>query len=292
MKSRAIIYIVLAGLFWGTSGVFLNYLTPYGFTSLEVSSIRGIFAAIAMGIYILFYNKNLFKTKPLHLAMFAFSGISVLGTAVFYFLAIQATSISTAVVLMYTAPMFVLSFSVVFLKEKLTAKKMIAIVGIMLGCVFVSGIIGDARFSAYGIIMGLLSGISYSLYNIITKIEMLKGANSYTATFYSFLFMGLFSLFICDFPSTVNTLIHSPLQAKLLAIGIGVINCVLPYVLYTMALKEISAGVASSLSVMEPMFATLFSIIIFDEKLSFFSVFGIVLILSSSAFLGKNEKDT
>ncbi|MBR5507290.1 MAG: EamA family transporter, partial [Clostridia bacterium] len=73
------------------------------------------------------------------------------------------------------------------------------------------------------------------------------------------------------------------------SVGMGIFACILPYFLYTMALQRVPAGTASSLGILEPMAASLFSVLILGEKLSLYSIVGIVLILGSVFILGRNE---
>ena len=74
-----------------------------------------------------------------------------------------------------------------------------------------------------------------------------------------------------------------------LILALGIVTFVLPYLLYTLALKELPAGTASALGIVEPMAATVFSVVIFREALSVYSVVGIVLILLAVFLLGKAE---
>ena len=48
MKNKAFIYIIIAGLLWGTSGIFVHYLAPLGLSPLQMASIRGTVAACFM----------------------------------------------------------------------------------------------------------------------------------------------------------------------------------------------------------------------------------------------------
>ena len=72
-----------------------------------------------------------------------------------------------------------------------------------------------------------------------------------------------------------------------LLIGMGICTCVIPYFLYALSMKELSAGTASALGIIEPMAATVYSVVLFREKLDAFSGAGIVLILASVFLLGK-----
>ena len=74
-----------------------------------------------------------------------------------------------------------------------------------------------------------------------------------------------------------------------LCVGMGIFACILPYFLYTIALREVPAGTASSMGILEPMAATVFSVLILGEKVSVYQVAGMVLILGS-VFLPSREK--
>ncbi len=290
MKSKAFIFIVLAGILWGTSGIFFAILSPFGFSPLQMTAMRGVVSAIIMSIYTFFANRKLFKVGIKELIMFICSGFSVFLTASTYFAAIKAASVSAAVILMYTAPIFVMSFSVAFLGEKLTLLKGGSVVLVIIGCALVSGVAGGIKLSLSGLLLGLAAGVSYSAYNIFTKISMLRGYNSTTSTVYCFIFMGIASLPFCSPVSFAENTLRAPLVTIPLIIGIGVFTCVLPYFFYTLALRDIPAGTASSLSIIEPMSATLFSVVFLNENLSFYAAIGILLILIAVFLLSKSEK--
>jgi drug/metabolite transporter (DMT)-like permease len=290
MKKSALIYIVLAGILWGTSGIFVNLLSPYGFTPVQMTCMRSVVSAVGMGVYLLLRDKSAFRVSLPQLFMFALSGAAVFGTATLYFAAIGHSSVSTAVVLMYTAPVFVMAYSVAFLGEKFNLRKAVAVVLVIGGSVFVSGLIAGARFSLLGTLLGLASGLAYSAYNVVTKIQMLKNCNPLSATFYSFSVMALISLCTCHPAQIVHLAAPKPVYLTLLMIGIGIFTCVSPYLLYTLALRDIPAGTAASLGIIEPMAATIFSVTLFGEKLSLASIVGIVLILVSVFLLSKSEE--
>lgn len=289
MKKRSFIYIILAGILWGTSGIFFNLLKPFGFNPIQMTAMRGGVAAISFLIYTFIHNKNLFKISKKEFIIFALSGVAMYATGALYYGAIQASSVSTAVILMYTAPVFVMAFSVMYLGEKLTKLKFVSVIFMIIGCALVSGVVGGMKFSALGIAMGLGSGIAYSLYNIFTKIEMMHKSNSISATLYCFIIMGTISVLFANPPQIVSFTMQNPYVIVPLMIGIGICTSVLPYFLYTDALKYIPVGTAAALGIVEPMAATIFSVVIFNEKLTVFSVCGIVLILISVFLLSRSD---
>ena len=290
MKKKAFIYIVLAGILWGTSGIFFNVLQRLGFSAVQMSAMRGGVSGIVMLIYA-FFNRKLFKVTLKEFIIFAFSGLSVFGTAASYYAAIGFSNVSTAVILMYTAPVFVMIYSVAFLGEKLNLPKIISVILMIIGCALVSGVIGGVKFSFLGVALGLLSGVSYSAYNIFTKIEMMHNSNSASATLYCFLVMGTIAFFASNPKQMAELTMMCPGKTVPLIIGIGIVTCVLPYFLYTLALRDIPAGTASALGIIEPMAATVFSVVFLNEKLSVFSVCGIILILVAVVILNRNPEE-
>jgi len=177
-------------------------------------------------------------------------------------------------------------YTVLFLGEKLTKIKLISLVGMLMGCALVSGIIGGFKFKPLGILLGIMSGFAYAAYNISTKIEMQHKCNPASASMYCFIFMTVVSAFFAR-PAEVAAIAVSEPSSALLMVGCGLFTCVFPYFLYTLALKNIPAGTASSLSIVEPLSATILSVVFLDEKLDLFSACGIVLILGAVFLLSR-----
>ena len=155
----------------------------------------------------------------------------------------------------------------------------------------VSGMIGGLRFDLFGILIGMLSGISYTVYNVLTKIQMQKGCKPVSATFYTFLFAAITSIAISSPSDMIKHAAAQPTVTLPLMIAIGLATCVTPYVLYTVAMKHLPAGTASALGVVEPMAATVFSIVLFHENLTVPSLAGMMLILLAVLMLSKTEKE-
>ncbi|MBQ7387045.1 MAG: EamA family transporter [Clostridia bacterium] len=286
---KAVFYIVLAGILWGTSGIFVHYLAPYGFSSYQMTSVRAFVSFLCIAAYALIKDKNLFLVRLVHLPLLLGVGASLFATASLYYSAMQLSSVSTAVVLMFTAPIYVMVFSIVFLKEKMTVTKAVGTACMLIGCALVSGVVGGFRFSTAGLILGILSGITYAAYNILTKISLQLGVKPVSVTLYSFMFVFVISLIFLDPKSLAGSVSASPEFTLPMLLGLGIFTFVTPYFLYTLAMRDLPAGTASALGIIEPMAATLFSVTIFGERLTLLSGIGIVLILSAVFIIGKAE---
>jgi len=296
MKKQSLLLIIIASLLWGTSGIFVNYLSPYGITALQMTAIRGTVSVLAIGIYMLITTKRMakqvFSVKARELPMIIAAGFCMFMTASCYYISMQLTSVATSVILMYTAPLFVTCYSVIFMKERLTIQKIIGIVSIFIGCAFVSGVVGGIKMNFWGVAIGLLSGISYSAYNIVTKIEMKRNVKPVSATFYCYVTMTVLALLVSQPSNIITVAMNNSINATFLMIGLGIFTFAMPYFLYTIALKDVSASLASSLGVIEPLSATVYSAVLFNEKLGVYQVLGILLVVGAILLLTRDEKNT
>ncbi|MEE0839309.1 MAG: DMT family transporter, partial [Acutalibacteraceae bacterium] len=239
--------------------------------------------------FILAINPKLLKVPKKEIFLIICSGTSQFLASYTYFASMKASSVSTAVILMYTAPVFVLIYSVIFLGEKLNIVKGITIFLMIVGCALVSGIVGGIRFSLVGVLFGIASGISYSAYNILTKILTIHKVNAVTVTSYNFIMVGIIGLAVSDPVEIIWITSKEPIAIIPLIIGIGVLTCVLPYLFYTFGLRDIPAGTASAMGIIEPLSATVFSVAFLGEVLTVPLVIGMVLILSAVFVLAKQK---
>ena len=205
------------------------------------------------------------------------------------FSSLQMTSSATAVVLMYTAPVIVMVYSVLFFGERMTKLKFVALVAMLIGCCLVAGVISGLKFNLLGIAFGALSGISYSAYNIITKISMSRGAHPVTATFYAFLCAEILSVFISKPAGIIENISGDVWRVLPMIFLFGIATCILPYFLYTVGIRDLPAGTATSLGIIEPMAATVLSAVFLNQMPDVFSIIGVVLILGVIALLGRQE---
>ena len=290
MKSKAFALVILAGILWGTSGIFVHYLAPLGYTSMQMTAMRAIVGAAVMTVYALVRDRGLFRIRKLELCIFALTAIGLFGTGTFYFASMQASSISTAVVLMYMAPLYVTVFSVLFFGERLNAAKVISVILMLAGCALVSGIVTDGlTVNMPGIAMGVLSGISYGAYNILTKLSMRLGISPKKASCWVFMLTAVIAVFMCEPADLIKTAAAEPALSISLTLGIGVVTFVLPYLCYTVAMKHLDAGTTSSLGIVEPMSATLFGYIFLGEALDVWSGMGVALIITAVLLLSRGE---
>ena len=293
MKNNKYTFAVVgAGTLWGFMGFFRRTLEGFGVSAIGCITVRCIFAAIAFAAAILITDKSLFKFKWKDFWCFCGTGIaSLLVFGLCYFKAMDYMSLSAAAILLYTAPCFVILLSVMIFDEKLTKRKLIAMVIAFLGCCFVSGIgSGNQKFSGIGVALGLGAGICYALFSIFSRFAINRGYNTFTINFYSCILAGVGSLFLGGVQAV--PIICQSAGNFLFGTATGIVTCFLPYLLYTYGLTGLENGKASIMASIEPVVATLVGLIIYHEKLTLLSLLGVILVLSAIVLLNVKNKET
>ena len=282
-KKLAVMSVLLAGTLWGCIGFFVRRYEALGLSSMQTAALRITLAAIIFAVFVLIYKPKLYKIKLKDIWCFLGTGVVSVGVFTFcYFKSIELSSLSVAAVLLYTAPAFVMLFSLIFFKEKMTVMKGVALVLAVVGCAMTTGVIGgDINVTVAGLLFGLGSGICYALYSIFSRFALNRGYEPFTITLYTFFFASIFSVVACDIRPVIGVLTESWESAGF-AVLFALVSCVLPYVFYTLGLKYISASTASIIATVEPVVATVIGAWYFGEELGVpFGYIGVGLVFLS-----------
>ena len=288
--------VILAGAFWGSSCLFVNELTNgLGLNSIQSTAVRVTFAAIILNIAVIIKGKgfSLYRISLGSYVISACSGIfSVLAMCLFYYGCMNETSAAVSVILLYTAPLFVMIMSLIFFKERLTVKKVVAFVLAIVGCALVSGIVSGTKISVIGIAFGILSGFCYSLYGIFTSFYMKKNKESLTFSALNFLFAAICAAFISSPMDIVKRTAEQkyPWLTLLFFVVFSLCTAVIPFVLYTAGLSGVKPDVASILAFSEPLTGCLFGTFILKQPMDAFGVVGIILVCAAIVILNVSFK--
>ena len=202
---------------------------------------------------------------------------------------IEMMPLSTAAILLYTSPIWIMLMSVLFFREKLNRTKLIALALAFAGCIFVSGISGGG-LTITGLLLGLGSGIGYGLYSILGTIALRK-YSPYSVTTYTFLFAAAGSWFVCNPADMISKFAAADHPAGIALFGCltGLVTAVIPFLAYTLGLRTVEASKAGILATIEPMVATLVGIAVFSEPLTLLSGLGMIMILAAVILLNRKQ---
>lgn len=295
IEKLASFFIIAAGICWGMIGYFSKHLSAGGYSSVEITFLRCIITALFLWLYMLLCKREALKIALRDIWMFVGTGIlSIVFFNIMYFMSIQYSSLSMAAILLYTAPCIVMVLSVLFFHEQLTIRKVAALVVALTGCLFTSGIVsgivsgnGLGDISLLGIGFGLASGLGYALYTIFGNAA-LKKYDSFTVTAYTFLIAALALAPFCIRKSLVTIAVSQQLIWDIMGIGLG--STLVPFLLYTLGLRYTEPSKASVMAFVEPMVATLVGVLVFHERMTLYSLSGVILIFISICLLNFKRK--
>ena len=289
LKKIVTIFPILAGILWGATGIFIRKSTELSMNNITIVSSKAVTASVIMFVSIFLYNKSLIKIHLKDIFIFISAAlIGMLGVNIFFNESVSFLSLSLAAVLLSLSPIFVLLLSYFLYKEKITLKKLISIILAFVGCILVSNILkSEIKISLWGVISGLLAAFSYALYSILSKKAMLKGYHSLTITLYAFIFIAIITAPLADWNLIVD-LIKKDNNIFIFIILHSLLVLILPYVFYTVSLNYMDTGKASILASCEPIAASVFGIIFFNEIPNIFSVVGIILTITALTLLSIN----
>ncbi|MBQ6849246.1 MAG: EamA family transporter [Clostridia bacterium] len=256
--------VILAACLWGCTGLFVEEITAAGLGSMDIVVLRGIAAALVLAPIMLAVDPNLFRIRLRDAWCFVGSGIlSMLFFNYCYYTNIQESGKTVAVVLLFTFPVFVVLLSRLFFKEKITWKKMLAVVLIVVGCALASGIVGaDAHLSVRGLLIGLASGFGYSLYTIFSRCALDRHYSPLTITFYTFLLSAVGGAFFTDFRYVAEVAVSHGMDLWGPLLTYVLIGTVGAYLMYTAGLRHIDTSTAAMLKAAEPASTAILQILV------------------------------
>ncbi|HMA34939.1 MAG TPA: EamA family transporter [Chloroflexia bacterium] len=282
--------VLLAATLWGTLGtVYTLTIATYHLTPLTVVFYRALFATLAIGAWILVRRPALLRVRRADWGLLG--GYGLLGVTIFYvayIYAIVLVGVTTAVVLLYTAPAIVALLAWRFLGESLTRVKIAALGLTFAGVVLVAGAYnpGQLQGNALGLGCGLLSAATYALYSIFGKLAHRRRVPLATLLFYTLGLgcLGLLAIILGQAPATLLAPGGQGAAWGVLVL-LGTAQTLAPVAAYTISLRHLDAGVASICATLEPVVAGLLAFLILHEPLGAPEVAGAALILLAVALL-------
>ena len=294
-KKRYLILPVIAGCLWGATGIFVRTLIAYGMDTATMVFVRMAMSTVILGVGLCIVDKNLLKVKLKDLGLMIGCGITgMLGLNLCYLKAIEDLSLSLAAVLLSMAPIVVIFLAAVLFKERITKRKLFCTAMALAGCLMVSGMLEDGglQWTWPGVFLGLGSAVFYGMYSIVSKVTMDRGYNVFTIIFYSVVLSAIALIPMADWDMTQQYLTDYTVWHILFLIVYSACTSILPYVIYTIALKHAETGKVSLLaSGGEPTAAAIFGMLLFGEFPSIVSWIGLAVTIAALALVAQPEAE-
>jgi drug/metabolite transporter (DMT)-like permease len=257
--SRGYLLAVLAAAGWAAGGLTAKWL--FVTTGAEVdpatlSGARAVLSTIMLVGYLGLFRRRDLKVSVRQLPFLAMFGVLGLAAVHFtYFATIQLTSVPTAILLEYLAPILVLAVSVIALGERLTWALPVGVALSITGCALMVGAIGGGglTISGAGLAWGLASAVFFALYTVLGKYAAPR-YSPWTLLTYGLGAAAVFWLIWLGGPAPIVTLLADPTRFGAVAV-MALVSTIVPFGAYLIALHHIDATKASITATLEPVLA-------------------------------------
>lgn len=270
-QSKYPLYVIIAMLIFGSMGIFARLS---GQSGLVIAAAASFVSAFFM-FFILLKKKELKLILSKKIWLLLLIGLFGAANNSMYFYAFSMTKISTAVFLHYLAPVFVIVFSWIILKEKAEIRKIFAVILAMIGLLFVTGM-PSFNSSSIGNLLAVSSALFYAA-SLITYKKAMKHFSLMQIIFAQMLFTAIvFMPFLLKAAPSI-------IGAEWLYLGIiGIVHQFIAVIFHLKGLEQLKATTVAILGYTEPVFAGILAWIFLSESIGFPALAGGLLILASS----------
>ena len=285
MKNKALVSLIVSMLIFGTVGIFRRYIPlSSGFVAFSRGIIGFVFLALFFAAKKQKFSFDKIKEKFLLLCL---SGALMGFNWIMLFESYNHTSVATATLCYYMAPVFVIMASPFLFGEKIGKKKAFCVFGAILGMVLVSGIFENS-FGGFSELKGVLLGLGAAMLYASVVILNKKTAEvpSFEKTFVQLGSAAAVILPYTFFAEEISLSDFNPLSVTMLLI-LGILHTGIAYVLYFGSIGSLPAQTTAILSYVDPASAVVLSFIILGEGMTVFGLLGAVLIIGSAVISEK-----
>ena len=264
-RKRGLLYVLLGAIAFSLGGLFVK-LIPWA--PLSISSGRCIFSSLLIGLYIRFSGHRIQRNRMVFLGAAFVSAMLVC-----YVTSMKLTSAANAIVLEYTAPIFIILFEAVLFKKRPSRLDLIVCLIVFAGIVIVVSD-GSPHGSLKGDLLALASGVFYALTIMLNDFE---GSDSLSSVFFGHvftIFVGLGSI-LSESDFSISTL-------SLLA-ALGIFQAGAGYTLLTAGLKLCEPLAGSLVASIEPVLNPILVALFYGEHMNTRAILGAVIVIGTIA---------
>lgn len=293
LRTKGILLVVSASMLWGVSGPVAQYLFQRKDISPEwLVDIRLLLSGLLLIMLLYLKNGkkifNIWKSKYGRRNIILFSTIGLIGVQYGYFASIKYGNASTATILQYLSPVIIVCYVSFKSKELPTFKETLSILLALLGTFFLitKGNIHSLAISNLALFWGILSAFAAAFY-IVQPSYIIKRWGCDVVIGWGMLLGGILFSFVHPFWRIQG---EYSMDSILGIIFVVVFGTLISFYWYLDSTKYIKASETSLLSCIEPMSATIVSILWLHIPFGIFDVLGSIFIISTVLILSYNKK--
>lgn len=261
-------YILAAAVLWSTGGVFIKIIPA---DPLVIAFFRALIAGLAL---LPISNLNKIKLSKKNLGYFLGYIISFTWMICSFVTATKLTAAANAVVLQYTAPLFIFLCSVFTGREVLNWRNCLPMLFILAGIMLF--LLEPAKGSSFmGNLLGISSGVVFATMTVFLSRLNSMGIGLVSITNF------VAALIISPFLKNIDQVFSFNLSAWLALFYLGVIQIALAYIFYSKGLKEVTPLRATMITLMEAVLNPVWVFFFLGEIPSNYALLGSIFILGA-----------
>lgn len=264
-KRMAMLFMAICAVLWSTGGIFIKLIT---WSPLLIAGVRSLIAAGVLGLYMM-YTKTPIKVCRYSVG----AGIGLSGCCIFFVLANKLTTAANAIVLQYSAPIFILIISALMFHQKLRRKEILAVAGTMFGII----LFFFDQLSP-GNIVGNFVAILAGIFLAVMFVMVGQGGNDDSIRMSGIFFAHLLAAVIGIPIGIAGTTSFSGMEIFYIVI-LGIFQLGIPYVLYAIASRDCPPLACSLIGMLEPLLNPVWVFIFAGEMPGIFAFVGACIII-------------
>lgn len=290
MNVRPYLLVLGAATCWGTIGVVYALLPRW----VAIGPVTIVFLRATSAFAILLAFTATTRRASLRvswrdlpfLALFGLASIAAFYVVLIY--AFRYSTIGVTTVLLYLAPAFVTLVSALALRERLSARKVLALGCCLAGAVLVAEPWAGQglRVGAKGLVLGLLSALTYGSYSLLGKMG-LRRHPPLTLVLYG---LGFGALGLLPVQLVAGSALPDGVTLLVVGLVTGVAITLIPLGLYTAALNELPSSNAAIVASFEPVVAIALAALVLGEFLRPVQLIGAATIVAGVVVLASGSR--
>ncbi len=283
--NQACLLIALSAVLYGFMGYLGTYMLNDNMSIPCMLFWRFAVAAMWMMIFVIkdiITQEKITLNPQVLILMFLLSAAGYSGSSGFYFVSSQSIGTGLAMVIFFSYPIAIALYSWLVHRHSMSIQTLLTLLLMFAGLILLHDFSGHS-LSLNGLLMGILSALSYALYIVGSKKFANIDMNSNLLTM--IVCFGSACLFLILSLTTHSFSLPQSIGSWLSLLALGIFVTAAPIQLMLNGLKQVSATRASIISVLEPLITVIVGIILLNESVTTLQFIGGFLILSSAIFV-------
>lgn len=279
VKLKGTICGIIAAVSYGMNPLGALFLYQQGVNTNSVLFYRFFLAAIILGAVLLAYRKS-FAVSLRELSFVVILGVLFAVSSLTLFGSFHYIDAGIACTILFIYPAMVAVIMALFFKEKLSAVTVLSVLFALAGIALLYKGDGGKALSTIGVLMVLLSALTYALYIIVVNKSALT-MPAMKLTFYVLLICTLFITIHSFFSETSHLQLLTTPSAWMLVLMLALVPTVISLVTMVLAVHSIGSTPTAVMGALEPITAVIIGVAVFGEAFSMRLAVGILMVVAA-----------